>query len=340
MSVSERFMQLGGVSIALECADQRVTDCLALQFGDFLHDAPQAPVQLKVVFHHGRYLPKLPEGDPIYVDERVDAYGRTHCILEAYADGDATLLFFLDGGIVRLPSDEEAGVRTATVWIVDNIFVSGRFEDVVLVTLQPQLRRFGVYTIHAAGAVKDGQALLFVGGSGSGKTTTCLNLVLNGWQMLSNDVVILRDGPDGVYAWPVPDTITLRPKTATLLPQIESYPIGEQSVPNIVLPTDSLPAHRLVNGNWAAPTRVKAICFPSITGEPTTTVSAYMQAIALAVLMQESADRWDADALEAHSDMLYRACQQADCVQVHLGHDMAQQREVLAQLLAAPTPTA
>ena len=58
------------------------------------------------------------------------------------------------------------------------------------------LRPFGHYGLHACGLERHGVGLLLVGSSGSGKTTTSLNLIAQGWRYLSDDAVLLssREG--------------------------------------------------------------------------------------------------------------------------------------------------
>jgi hypothetical protein len=60
--------------------------------------------------------------------------------------------------------------------------------------------------LHAAAVVApDGRAWLLVGGTFSGKTTTCLNLIRGGWDWLSDDLVVLGAADDGgirVEGWP------------------------------------------------------------------------------------------------------------------------------------------
>ncbi len=53
------------------------------------------------------------------------------------------------------------------------------------------LRPCGRYGLHARGLERDGTGLLLVGSSGSGKTTTSLTLIRQGWQYLSDDAVLL-----------------------------------------------------------------------------------------------------------------------------------------------------
>lgn len=324
------FMQLGGVSAELISDDSQIHRWWQLQFGDFLQDQASEPVSLRIKMHNVTELPARPAYAPFYVDQRLDLYGQQHSILEAFqAENESLILHFFDGGLVYL--SPETG--SADVWVTPAVFPSGRFEDVTLVALQVLLRAHGAYMIHASGVSNADGAILFVGGSGSGKTTTCLNLLLHGWRMLANDVVLIKRQGDQIIAWPVPDTVTLRPKTDTLLPKLRPFIENPYTVDGEILPLNMLPAHQLVQGDWSPPTLVRAICFPTIAQQAETTVTAQMRAIALALLMQESVDRWDQAALSGHSDMLHAVCQQAACFSVQLGFDMVEQRRVLANLL-------
>jgi hypothetical protein len=60
--------------------------------------------------------------------------------------------------------------------------------------------------VHAGGIVgRDGRAWLLSGGTFSGKTTTCLNLIRSGWDYLADDQVVLRSEASAevaVEGWP------------------------------------------------------------------------------------------------------------------------------------------
>jgi hypothetical protein len=59
--------------------------------------------------------------------------------------------------------------------------------------------------VHAGAVVApDGRAWLLVGGTFSGKTTTCINLIRRGWDYVTDDQAILRREGDGisVEGWP------------------------------------------------------------------------------------------------------------------------------------------
>jgi hypothetical protein len=59
--------------------------------------------------------------------------------------------------------------------------------------------------LHAAGVMGDNAAFLFVGPSGSGKTTIAHQAKEQGWAVLADDGVIIKDmGPDGFWAFRTP----------------------------------------------------------------------------------------------------------------------------------------
>ena len=67
------------------------------------------------------------------------------------------------------------------------------------------LGRLGRTLAHAGAVVApDGRAWLLVGGTFSGKSSTCVSLIRGGWDYLADDNVVLGPGPDGVRVegWP------------------------------------------------------------------------------------------------------------------------------------------
>ena len=264
-------------------------------------------------------LPPLPESPPIFVDEQ------SH-ILAVYKPAAAcVLLHFFDGALVEVSLSPDAN-RVSAFVTAGALRANGRFEDVVFTSLAPWLRQRGLFLAHAFAASKNGRAALFVGPSQSGKTTTGINLLLNGWDLLANDVVLLEPRADGVYAWPTPGTFGIRSKTFALLPALQKRLALEQ------VSSVEVTADRLVNGRWAAPSKVTTLFFPEI-GEGETAVSPYNRAIALTQLMGESMDRWDADTLNSHINCLQQLCQQAQPYRLQLGQDMVEMVGVISKYL-------
>jgi hypothetical protein len=53
------------------------------------------------------------------------------------------------------------------------------------------LRRYGLFDMHSAGVVENGNGVLIIGPSGSGKSTLTMQLVGSGWSYLSDDELLL-----------------------------------------------------------------------------------------------------------------------------------------------------
>lgn len=274
----------------------------------------QAEVQYQLQFELIGQLPDLPAAPPIFVDEseKIEVG-----LISVYAlPSESLLIYYHDGAMVELSPGSECiqGKITAQA------LAHGRLEDITFTSLAPALRRQGLYLVHAFAASKNGRALLLIGTSGSGKTTTGLNLLLHGWRLLANDVLMLKAEQDGIVALPTPGGINIRPQTISQLPQLQTlFPTGK-------LPAESvaLSSHELIKGRWSEPAQAAWLCFPHITHQPATSLSAQSRAVGLARLMEESIDRWDETAVPDHIAFLETLCRQTAVFDLQLGQDFAE----------------
>jgi GTPase SAR1 family protein len=327
-------LTLADQTILLESDDSAVQQYWRWLFGDWLHASvpPQGRPAARLLIERVDQLPPLPQSDPFFVDRRDhESYGLYSVMAAWRLENGQVLLHFFDGGTVYLPDPTDRTPIPAVRGIVtDSAFATGRLEDLLLISLAPFLREQGYYLLHAAAVSRNGQALLLVGPSGSGKTTTCLNLVQHGWQLLANDVVMVGRREGRVYAFPLPDKITIRPKTLTLLPLLARYTVGEQPIPGITLPPDILPTHKFVQ-TWSDPAPVAAICFPHITPQRESNLALEPGTVTLARLLEESLDCWDSASLEDHTSLLADLTRQAQGYRLALGSRI----EALPSLLHA-----
>lgn len=307
-----------GFIVCLQSADPQLRAFWRNLYGDWLQtDSGQTP-HLMLTCQRVTQLPPLPDHPPYFHDQRDNAY-EAASLAVAYQLPSARLLYFFDGIFLTIPTESSQFSMVYT----ENALKVGRVEDGLISALGAFLRRDDLYLIHASSAAWCDQGVLFVGESGSGKTTTCLNLILHGGQLLANDISLLQKRGDQFYLLAVPDTITIRPKTRQLLPQLQQY---TQS---------AVPARQLVANQWAEPTLLTAIFFPQITSAETTRAAPLNRAIALAQLLQQSADGWDIPALPAHTEAFAQLVGRTPCYTLLLGHDLSQQRALIAQLLPA-----
>lgn len=71
--------------------------------------------------------------------------------------------------------------------------------------VRAELHRHGWTLLHASAVVRNGRAVLALGGKGTGKTTTALLLTRHcGWELLANDRIFVRGGPREVQILPWP----------------------------------------------------------------------------------------------------------------------------------------
>jgi hypothetical protein len=266
-------------------------------------------------------LPPLPELLPFFVDgsQLPGSMG----LLSVYGQGEEVLLHFGDGALVQVR------LAAARPFLAGHILAKavgyGRLEDITFTTLAPFLRRQGYFLIHAFGVYREGHCLLFVGASGSGKTTTGLSLVLAGWQLLANDVLLLEARPDGVYALPTPGGLSIREGTVGLLPECQTLLAEAPSV----LDRYDLTNQQLWRGQVPVAARVTAVYFCQIEGGEVSVRRPLSQAVALTQLMEQSIDRWDQAMLNAHITLLHQLSQQAESFSLHLGHDVLQLPDLL-----------
>jgi hypothetical protein len=83
-----------------------------------------------------------------------------------------------------------------------------------------QLKRLGMFSIHASGVCREGKGLLLAGASGSGKTTLAVALLRAGFGFLGDDMLFLRSDPDGIRALSFPDETDVTPQTFRMFPEL------------------------------------------------------------------------------------------------------------------------
>lgn len=107
-------------------------------------------------------------------------------------------------------------------------YVYGYLFDPLLLMV---LKRRDLVHCHAAAVDSGRGAILIVGGSGAGKSTTTLSLLLHGYRFIADDELFLHTRPDGVYARGGERFSHLTEATAALLaglPDTASLPLVQR----------------------------------------------------------------------------------------------------------------
>jgi hypothetical protein len=79
------------------------------------------------------------------------------------------------------------------------------------------LRRRGVLALHASAAVIDGRAVAFIGPGGAGKSTLVTACAQRGFAVVTDDILVLRETPQGWMTTPAPDHVRLWEDSERLL---------------------------------------------------------------------------------------------------------------------------
>ncbi len=311
------YLQLHDLTIELSSPDALVRAHWATMFAGWLRETAVAPAAIRLELRQQNALPPLPTTPCLFTDDQPAT--AVPAILTVYDGADDTVhLHFHDAGLVTVPLRSPAPDRPLAAHgvVIPDSWENGRFEDVTFTSLAPLLRRHGYFLLHAFAAALDGRAVLLVGASGSGKTTSGLRLLLDGWELLSNDVVLLQVRADGVYALAMPDMISIRPYTFQLLPELT------RRLPFALNQAITVNAHSLTNGRWATPARVTAVYFPQIGAQSASATAPLSRAVCLARLLEQSVDQWDTAVFSPHLALLQTLSQQAALYTLHLGRDL------------------
>jgi hypothetical protein len=210
------------------------------------------------------------------------------------------------------------------------------FEPVLL----DVLKKLGVLVWHSAAVVRGGAAVLLAGVSGSGKSTTTLNLLELGYSFLADDVVILRRRGPHVEAEGHESSLFLTDESLRLLPAWKRFKRGRR------LKKGRSWKHRIeLNGHRPHPAHpapaVKLLLFPSVAGGAETRLEKLTKPEALLECLKQAPKEYPASilgpaVLESTYELYSGLVRTASCYRIRLGADQKRAREILSKLKVAP----
>ena len=199
-------------------------------------------------------------------------------------------------------------------------------DDVFHLALQQLLAPLSGFILHGACVAREGKAVVFMGMSGAGKSSTAFNLSRFGFQCYADDatIVVPRDGR--LWTWQLSRELSIRPLTFNLFAQqgikLEGYTRDE----------GKYYFQGRAQGS-AAGAVLEHLCFVEVNGELDTTVTRVSEEEALARLLRETRNfAFPArDSAPRYSQVLARAVPSTWVSSV--GMDLQQQGRVLSRLL-------
>lgn len=204
-------------------------------------------------------------------------------------------------------------------------------QELLMLALLWLLRRHGLYGLHANAIVKDGLGILFVGGTCSGKSTTSLSLIRQGWRYLSDDVTLLRHSPNGIQAITFQKGFSFDPNLANHYPELEeplrTAPFnGKKRFLDIdpIYPDRFLPC--------CLP---KVLIFPKIVSHDKSELIPVNRAMSLILLSQNSGGTMvDKEMVKKQIEVLKQLVYQTSSYQLLAGRDLYEKPEKISEILS------
>ncbi|RJQ45557.1 MAG: hypothetical protein C4534_04575 [Gaiellales bacterium] len=243
-----------------------------------------------------------------------------------------------DWGMVKILRDgpyrfEKVDRRARVIADVENCIAAGFAEDDLLQTdwlitnlffypLWAQLmKRKGLFPLHAAGLVRDGRSVLLLGKSGSGKSTLSIHLVRNGYGLLSDDTVFLRETGGRVEAMSFPEEINVTRKTIEMIPELSGI---ENFTDNPFRDKSSFPIEELYPGCIVDSAVPSVLIFPELVDSGDTAIEPMSGSEALTLSMRYGFFFMDPSTTGRHFEVLSSLVKQAQCFRLFSGSDQAQ----------------
>lgn len=220
-------------------------------------------------------------------------------------------------------------VRRMPEWKADFVYYYV-FEPVLL----DVLKRHGVLAWHCAAVERDGCAILVPGVSGSGKSTTTLNLLACGYRFLADDSAFLRIKGRALEVLGLDTSVHVTPQTLRLLPEWQESISGRHKKGRRWKFRIDLAGQR---SKRRVPAVAKYLLLPQITDSSRTRLEKLSSADALVACLQQIPKEFPSAVLgpaaaEAQFEIYSKLATSATTYRVHLGSDQADVRAVLSRL--------
>jgi hypothetical protein len=193
-----RYLQLGRNAICIVCPDRAFADTAAEHL--FLSTHCDASIIATIRYHSDdsveNLLPCDRKNNVVYIDRKSGADGHEQIIL---------------GMFDRFTAALELRDDTITIRFGSQAPVQALLDDVLQAALQPVLDALGGLILHGACMVRDGRAIVLMGNSGAGKSTTAFNLTRFGFTGYADDAVLVTPQDDSMAVWPLTRELSLRP---------------------------------------------------------------------------------------------------------------------------------
>jgi hypothetical protein len=196
------------------------------------------------------------------------------------------------------------------------------------------LRTVGLFALHGAGVIgANGVAALLVGPSGSGKSTLAIGLAQAGWQVLSDDALVLRQTRGGIEALGLRKKLYIDGADSDRYAEFGLTPAPRDRKGGARFQLD-LGANTSTSTN--VPVTPRFLVFPTISRRETSQGRRIDAPDTVGRLLEASGPQLlDRALMEPHLEVLSRLAKQAVAIDLQSGADLHKQPERLVELLDA-----
>jgi hypothetical protein len=191
----------------------------------------------------------------------------------------------------------------------------------------------GFFDLHAAGVIHDNTGYLLIGHSGSGKSTTTLSLVHQGWDFVSDDALLLHRNSLSVEALAFRTNFFIDPGLSLHWPTLVEHFEGPLVPGN---------AKRVIDMRELFPNQAQervlpeVLIFTGIAQEAKSVLTPLSQSEALIRLLAQSASlSFNNENARNHLDVLKQLVSQTQSYQLQAGRDVYENPGKLAELLSS-----
>lgn len=241
---------------------------------------------------------------------------------------DEQLYLRLKGALLHLDMREGSGILVLPG--NDPSAAGGLLFGLVFYALVLLLQRRGLYAMHAAAVALDGQGVLVLGESGSGKSTLAMRLASSGWDVLSDDSVVVGRVEGAVKAYPLRQDFCLLPDAGRLFPAAAEHWSAHVGDPE----KKRVRVGAMYPGQVASSCTPSVLLFPEITHEERSRIVPLGRAEAMRGLMRHAGALGVASPLDAerHLSLLRDLAGQTSAYRLLAGRDLLSEAEPIGRL--------
>ena len=181
---------------------------------------------------------------------------------------------------------------------------------------------------HAASVGIDNKGVLICASSGGGKTTLAITCLMDNFQYVSDDYLIINKENNILYSHPIYSMVTLTPQIYNNLTNLKSKFMYDNY--NNTKYTLDISAY---NNNFVKSLPIKAMIFPSISDISEPTIEKSNNTKAITQFVYSTAKQMDQHLNKEYVKLLLSLVKDLDCYQINLSRNLDKNVKILRQFI-------